>query len=80
MENWEHVLIRVVPGGPGRTFELTPRLAGLQADAWNVDTEGTLALLNQLGDVRWQLLSADYDAGVYWMKRVVDPDTPSSLY
>jgi hypothetical protein len=77
MESWQHLLVRVVPGGPGTTFELTPRLPGLRDDQWRTDREGTLALLNQLGDDRWQLVSADFDAGEFWMKRVTDPDAPA---
>ncbi|TFV49532.1 hypothetical protein [Blastococcus sp. TF02A-35] len=76
MEQWEHLLVRVVPlpGGGGRQYVLSPMQSDLQANLHNVGPDHTVALLDELGEDGWELLSVDVASDTYWLKRPAQSD------
>ncbi|PRY37184.1 hypothetical protein LY71_12449 [Geodermatophilus tzadiensis] len=80
MERWETLLVRA-EAGHNAQFVLLPS----QPDVDGMQTPNyasTVALLNQLGQQGWRLVSADMSdnrarTGVYWLSRRV-PEPPQA--
>jgi len=69
MEKWQYLLIRVVRGLQGQEYVLTPPQPQFEAGLHGEGPDSTVALLDELGDAGWELVSVDAGSGVYWLKR-----------
>lgn len=79
MERWEYLLIRVATVG-GRQYVLEP-YQDVSTNVHNVSDSNTVALLDELGNAGWELVSVDEsDDGRYWMKRPATPKPTGQGY
>lgn len=69
MEQWEHMVVRVVSGGGGPEMVLTPYRPNLRNDLRPAGIENVIAVLDELGEEGWQLVTVDRDSATYWLKR-----------
>lgn len=82
MDRWEYLLIRVDradAGGP--RYVVDPRQPSVENHLDNVGPSHTVALLDELGQDGWELVTVDIAADTYWLKkRVAEPATvPSTV-
>lgn len=71
MEKWTYLMIKVADGGGGRQYVLQPHVGDLEANLHSVGAGFTVALLDELGDRGWELLSVDVPTETYWLKKRV---------
>jgi hypothetical protein len=71
MDTWEYLLVRIVAGGLGREYVLEPRQE-VDANLQNPSVSQTIAVLDDLGNQGWELVTAEPGGETFWLKRQVE--------